>query len=796
MKFKKTILSLFVSSLLAGTSTPTLAMWGEADEEAAETSRQVKIKEQLEELESSVGAELKDNMLHVSLNEDNQVDLAFAFGASVELLNHYNVHLDYEAPVAQGHLRLLRCLNKLTSLKLSKQILNVTKGEVLSQILSQHSTLTKLDFSKDKNFTLTDEGLIAIQQSMNSLSYLNILNLEGQKNIGDRGFIILSNILSNIISLKELNLSDMNIDTKEMAFLAPLARLTNLKQINLSQNNLEGNCLVSLRNLSALTELNLSSNQITSKKLRILPKSQIKTPLKILDLSYNRLTDEGIAYVSMLLNLLTLNVSNNEDITLEGVKELSNCQNLTSLNLSNNRIEKNCLTFLESLANLVELYLSCARINDKQLRELSRSQFKDSLRILNVSGNQIEDEGAFHISLLPNLAVLDISTNNITSEGLSELLDLQNLTFLNSERNNIKLNEVSTSLSQHPRLKTLHVDCHACDKTDLRMLAKNTSLAELSLNNLEIRSSTFCTFLNTTNIVRKLDISAQLTQELANCLSNASSLRTLILTYCDVEDDGVKILAKNNLEILNLSNNKIGDNGAQALATNTALKSLILDANKVGNDGAQALFKMANLTRLHLENNQIKSYTGYALVNNTNLKELRLSGNSIGDDWIQGMVNNTTLTSLHLFNSRIETRGAQILAANTTLIKLYLSNNNIGDEGAMAFACNSTLRELNLGRNNIGNKGAQTLANTKSLIMLDLRDNQIGDSGACSLARNESLKKLYLSNNQIGDDGAEYFARNKTLLFLSLCLNKNIEKKGKKALRNSRNKNIQNSTNY
>ena len=69
MKLKNPVLLLSTLFFLFGIVSPTFAMWGAADDGDNETARHTVIHRQLEDLEP-LGAQLKDNTLHIPLKED------------------------------------------------------------------------------------------------------------------------------------------------------------------------------------------------------------------------------------------------------------------------------------------------------------------------------------------------------------------------------------------------------------------------------------------------------------------------------------------------------------------------------------------------------------------------------------------------------------------------------------------------------------------------------------------------------------------------------------------------------
>src|SRR6516162_5776767 len=98
------------------------------------------------------------------------------------------------------------------------------------------------------------------------------------------------------------------------------------------------------------------------------------------------------------------------------------------------------------------------------------------------------------------------------------------------------------------------------------------------------------------------------------------------------------------LTTLDLADNSIGDEGAQALKGLTALTSLDLAYNRIGADGAQALKGLVNLTSLDLRSNFIGDEGALALKRLVNLTSLNLKGNGIGDEGAQALTGLVNLT--------------------------------------------------------------------------------------------------------------------------------------------------------
>jgi Leucine-rich repeat (LRR) protein len=124
----------------------------------------------------------------------------------------------------------------------------------------------------------------------------------------------------------------------------------------------------------------------------------------------------------------------------------------------------------------------------------------------------------------------------------------------------------------------------------------------------------------------------------------------------------------NSLVELNFDRNAVGDDGARLFSKvlefkNKTLRHLSLAGNKIGVDGAEALasllIRQGNLVSLNLSNNRIcddgaKAFKT-ALANNKSLRSLDLRSNSIKDSGLVaialGMQENSTLSELRLWGN-------------------------------------------------------------------------------------------------------------------------------------------------
>mmetsp|Transcript_9746 Transcript_9746/g.22926 ORF Transcript_9746/g.22926 Transcript_9746/m.22926 type:complete len:1441 (-) Transcript_9746:184-4506(-) len=203
--------------------------------------------------------------------------------------------------------------------------------------------------------------------------------------------------------------------------------------------------------------------------------------------------------------------------------------------------------------------------------------------------------------------------------------------------------------------------------------------------------------------------------ELVNSLGIASTLNTLILENCKLNDNEIEVLG----------------NGLARDDAVAPIERFSLRANRLGNRGTVSLAawfkKSKHLTELDLSKNQIGSRgatsTLHAFRDNPNckIKMLNFAHNEIWDpDDGSFFASNSSLQLLNLEGNFIHDEGVEAIAKgmirnvdNTNLKHLFLGWNGIGDEGAIQlarmFASNTSLETLGLGENDITSVGARAM---------------------------------------------------------------------------------------
>lgn len=303
------------------------------------------------------------------------------------------------------------------------------------------------------------------------------------------------------------------------------------------------------------------------------------------------------------------------------------------------------------------------------------------------------------------------------------------------------------------------------------------------------------------------------TEMLSEILYSHSSLRTLDLSFCKVEEKGflalAKALAKRKrdgipaLWGLILSGNYISARAAENIG-----KSLSPAGQRGGARGATkrrrptypagrgGYEESSGSDEEEEEEEEFGEDRGrkHPRGGNPNMKEkglqvLHVANASMTSEAVRRLLNGlgaeSPLRELNLSSNLFGPKGAEVLvqfledkskSRNTVALpqldRLDMSNNNLGDDGTTQLTRVITKRtkihlvDLRLSQNSVGPAGVETIMNKllqHNLVSLSLDKNAIGDQGcklvAASLITMKSLSRLNLSFNQIGSRGINSLMR-------------------------------------
>ena len=232
------------------------------------------------------------------------------------------------------------------------------------------------------------------QTNLNTLTYLfasnagitDLTGLEYATGLWD--LYLPRNQVSDISRLASLTrLVNLDLDGNQVSDISPLASLTRLETLDLSKNPISN--FAPLAGLTALTSLNLLGTGFSN---------------------------SDFAHISLLVNLMRLELSDNEISALEG---LGAFPNLIYLHLNGNQIRD--ITPLAGFTSLTQLYLS-----KNQITDLSPLAGLTGLTWLYINSNQVSD--LTPLTGLTGLRRLIICYNPFTD--ISPIASLTGLTIL------------------------------------------------------------------------------------------------------------------------------------------------------------------------------------------------------------------------------------------------------------------------------------------------------------------------------------------------------------------------------
>ena len=453
------------------------------------------------------------------------------------------------------------------------------------------------------------------------------------------------------------------IRNKEVKFIYGLSNLRELEIFDDTEPKTDINVLTSQFNhFKKLQCLTIVGNNMGNKDCSSLSNGlKFLKELKILNLSFNCLTDSNISKISFNIHnkIEVLNLKSNSatEISMEIFKdELIKLKKLKELNMLDNQFGD------QGLNHLLQVFIV---VND--------------LRILIISNCNITNKGIITFeeffkknkNFLNNLEILNLISNPINDDSLSSLLFI-----INNLPNLKKFSVAQTQISQNGF--NLIFNTLNKDKNKKWILDKNGgwfTLIEKDINEEKkflniIRQNETPVIFNTLRISWLKKNRKKLQNKIHFDFSNCN-IRSKNLIF-DLEKE---LTYFSNIKIFNLSfNDNINLLGYEALS--------------------QGFKKLANLSQLYLSSNNISDKALEYICNSfdkcKNLTKIDLSNNNI--------------TSIGFINFILN-----VSKGNLKLSEMDFYNNKIGDDGFKVF-CEETknetfnnLQKLNLGKNNLGN---------------------------------------------------------------------------------------------
>lgn len=378
-----------------------------------------------------------------------------------------------------------------------------------------------------------------------------------------------------------------------------------------------------------------------------------------------------------------IKLSNDEgtDIVEVLAKQDSTAQklNFSHNKLSSRGIQNICNALANSnFPNLTELdFLDCNLSRDAAF-VLSFSQPLNTVMILKLNGNEIEDAGVKYLTdsrHLTNLETLELASTGIGNSSLGYLAGgpLLKLKFLKLDRNSFS-SIGSTAIASFPfKLQGLSLNNTGFDDLSIQTIVQSEcvkGLQILSLQRLNLTSGKCFDTSKHLGALQKLDLSFN--------KMNAAAIGDIVSS---------KAAYKDSLDTLILSDNFINDSDLNSLNEKFALTKL--HRLYLGNSSCRIGFfpcqRAPRITDAGIE--KLVGTKGLST-----LTHLDISGGNITDDGIEKLVSSDVVKNI---------------------VSLFASGNFIGDTGASAISHSlylDKMKSLMLNGNKIDKIGAKSLA--------------------------------------------------------------------------------------
>ncbi|TYI91921.1 hypothetical protein E1A91_D02G029200v1 [Gossypium mustelinum] len=569
-------------------------------------------------------------------------------------------------------------------------------------------------------------------------------------------------LIKNLRFLTELYLDSVDISTQSAKWCETTSLvLPNLHVLSLSSCGLKGPLCSSLSRLSFLSKLILDGNPIsylppnfleTSSRLVSLslsgcnlnghfPTGILLSPkIQSIDISFNpqlmgQLPEFPANNALLSLSLYHTNFSGKLPESIGNLKflknlELSYCNffgpipssianlsHLVNLLLAGNKLSGSIHSSLFTLPSLKNLYLGANQLVGK-IDEFPNAS-SSSIERLYISYNYLTGPIPKSILQLPRLEVLEIGENSFSSMKLDMFVQLKNLKGLDLSNVSLLIESDNRSLT-FPQLESLSL--RLCNLTEFpEFIKRQGKLVDLDLSNNHIHGvvpnwlwkSSLSSLDLSFNVI---DFPKQLPLSDANF--SFPMLRRLCLRSCNISAFPEFLKSQENLEYLELSNNKIS--GA---IPNWGSFIFDTSSNNLSGPIPNWLCNMSQLYRFNASYNNFSGSIPNCLDNMSQLDTVDVSYNNLS-----GPIPNC-------------------LGNMSALMWLGLQGNNFSGM-IPKFSKATQLRFLKVSENRLEGKLPRSLAECTQLEVLDVGNNKMNDTFPFWLEKLPYLTVLILRENR------------------------------------------------
>ncbi|KAH9659744.1 Receptor-like protein 13 [Citrus sinensis] len=670
------------------------------------------------------------------------------------------LHLDFNC----FNNNIFSSLGGLSSLRHLSLAGNELDGSVDIKGLNSLSNLEELDMSDNAidNLVVPKGGSrirmidgSKVLQSIGSLPSLKTLYLSYTNFTGT----VVNQELHNFTNLEELILDESDLHVSQL--LQSIASFTWLKHLSMQVCTLTG----AVHGQGKLrVDVNTSFLQIVGESM---------PSLRVLDVSYNQLTENISPGLCELVLLRELHIDNND---LRGSLPLclANLTSLRVLDVSYNQLTENISPGLCELVLLRELHidnnylrgslpLCLANLTSLRVLDVSYNQLTENispglcelvlLRELSIHNNDLRGSLPLCLANLTSLRVLDVSYNQLTeniSSSLMHLISIEKLILSNNHFFQIPISlEPLFNLS---KLKTFDGEICAETESHYNSLTPKFQLTSISLSGY-IDGGTFPKFLYHQHDLKNANLShLNLSGEFPNWLvENNTNLETLLLANNSLFGSfRMPIHSHQKLATLDVSNNFF--QGHIPVEIGTYLPGLMefnLSRNAFNGSIPSSFADMQMLARLDISYNQLTGEIPERMATGCfSLEILALSNNSLQGHIFSKKFSLTNLMTLQLDGNNFSGEIPESLSKCRRLGGLYLSDNHLSGEIPRWLGNLSFLVDIIMPNNNLEGLIPIEFCQLRFLRILDLSNNTIfGTLPSCFSPA--YIEQVHLSKNKI-----------------------------------------------
>ncbi|KAH9723679.1 Receptor-like protein 7 [Citrus sinensis] len=584
---------------------------------------------------------------------------------------------------------------------------------MLEGTIDDNSTLFHLLRLQSLNLAFNNFNGSQISPEFLRLKELTYLNLSYSRFSG-----LLPQEISHMSKLTHLDLSDCDMTIEQKSFDLLASNLTKLSVLNLRWADKSLIEPFSVLNLSStITVLDLSGTDLSQNKFTG-PIDQFQSPnsLQVVRLDDNQINGTIPNSIFDLVNLTDLNLSsNNLSGTVSNISIKYSLPSLKELRFSYCNITK-FPGFLRNSEELEFLDLSNNRIHGRISK--SDSQGWKSLTYLDISNNfltQIEQHP------WKNITVLNLRNNTI--QGTILVPPPSTRAFLFS--NNKLFGQIPPSICSLSSLEYLSLSHNNLNGTIPPCLGNfSTQLTILHLNNNKLQGRIPDAFANGSCSLRSLDL-------------NSNKLEGPFPRYLADCDE---------LEVVNVGNNMIGDTFPSWLGCLPGLNILVLRSNRFYGPLCESniMFPFQALRIIDLSHNEFTGFLPrWIFVSLEAMKNVDEKGSDglymqREEDYYQDSVTVTVkgrdvvlkriitiLTTIDLSSNQFQAEIPRVLGDFKSLIVLNLSHNGLTGSIPVSFANMTALESLDLSSNKLHGRILEQLLSVTALASLNLSYNRL-----------------------------------------------------------------------